>query len=377
MRSIKESKRSGVKKKKIVVVHLRNDLSGSTRVLQQSILTLQKSGLSVDLFTATIDYKGFLSEIPDISIYPIPYKRYSRRIGTFTSYLFAQVWLFIRLLKYRSQDITIYINTVMPFGGALAGWVMKKDVVYHLHEVSLAPAPVLLKKWLFAVANLTAKKAILVSDFLINEKSLTKAENIRIHNVLSQEFLSQVPRSLQNGKVISGDFRVLMVCSLAPYKGINEFIGLSKQMPDIQFDLVLNATKNEIRHIFNGDPEFRNLTIHSAKRDVHQFYSKAALLLNLSLADEHVETFGMTILEGMVYGLPSIVPCVGGVLELVENGVNGFLIDSKDQDALFEAITLMKEDTTLYQQLSKSAIKKSKMFNSNDFDNAIAKTFLT
>ncbi|KYG74809.1 glycosyltransferase involved in cell wall biosynthesis [Roseivirga ehrenbergii] len=371
------SKENIQRDKKIVVVHLRNDLSGSTRVLQQSILALQKSGFSIDLFTATIDYEGFLSEIPGISIYPIPYKRYSRRIGTFISYLFAQIWLFIRLLKYRSQCITIYINTVLPFGAALAGWVMKKAVVYHLHEISLAPAPMLLKKWLFAVANLTAKRAILVSDFLINEVSLKNAENIRIHNVLSEEFLSHVPKSLHYGKVTSKVFRVLMICSLAPYKGVNEFIGLSKRMPDIQFDLVLNATEDEIKHIFNDDKEFRNLTVHSAKRDVHQFYHKATLLLNLSLADEHVETFGMTILEGMAYGLPSIAPRVGGVLELVENHVNGFLIDSKDQDSLFKAITLMKEDTTLYHRLSKSAIQKSKMFNSNNFDNAIVKVFLT
>jgi len=31
-----------------------------------------------------------------------------------------------------------------------------------------------------------------------------------------------------------------------------------------------------------------------------------------------VETFGLTILEGMTYKLPAIVPPVGGVIELVE-----------------------------------------------------------
>lgn len=65
-------------------------------------------------------------------------------------------------------------------------------------------------------------------------------------------------------------------------------------------------------------------------KNTHPFYQEASIILNLSDVNLWVETFGLTILEGMAYQLPAIVPPVGGVIELVEENKNGFLIDSKD-----------------------------------------------
>ena len=48
----------------------------------------------------------------------------------------------------------------------------------------------------------------------------------------------------------------------------------------------------------------------------------------------------MTILEAMPYGIPAVVPNVGGPLELIENGYNGYSVDVRDTESLVYHIKL-------------------------------------
>lgn len=82
------------------------------------------------------------------------------------------------------------------------------------------------------------------------------------------------------------------------------------------------------------------------------------MVLNLSDTKLWVETFGLTVLEAMAYGLPTIVPPVGGVVELVEEGKNGFLIDSKNVKLISEKLNQMLQNETIYHQMSKEALEK-------------------
>ena len=96
-------------------------------------------------------------------------------------------------------------------------------------------------------------------------------------------------------------------------------------------------------------------------------------MLNLSDVNLWVETFGLTILEGMAYKLPAIVPPVGGVIELVEENKNGFLIDSKDIAKISEKINLVFSNTKLYQEMQCCAFEKSKGFSEVRFEESILK----
>lgn len=71
-----------------------------------------------------------------------------------------------------------------------------------------------------------------------------------------------------------------------------------------------------------------NLHIYPTQKDIHQFLANADLIVNLSDPSGWIETFGMTILEAIAYQIPALVPNVGGPTELVENGVNGYCIDT-------------------------------------------------
>jgi D-inositol-3-phosphate glycosyltransferase len=67
-----------------------------------------------------------------------------------------------------------------------------------------------------------------------------------------------------------------------------------------------------------------------AHTDLHRYYSAADALLFASRR----ESFGLVILEAQACGLPVVATAVGGVADVVQNGVNGFIVDRGDADQL-------------------------------------------
>ena len=173
-------------------------------------------------------------------------------------------------------------------------------VIYHLHETSMNP-PVL--KWfLKKVVKLTASHVVYVSRFL-QEKEPVQGPNAHVvYNALSEEFRSR-GRVHQYEISDKKKFTVLMLCSLKEYKGVNEFVTLARRLHLVRFELVLNSSKEEIEKYFLAQELPHNLIIFPKQKNVHPFYERAHLVLNLSHPDKWIETFGMTILEGMSYGI--------------------------------------------------------------------------
>jgi glycosyltransferase involved in cell wall biosynthesis len=85
----------------------------------------------------------------------------------------------------------------------------------------------------------------------------------------------------------------------------------------------------------------------------------SSVLLNLTNKDYAIETFGLTTLEALTVGLPVIVPTVGGIAEMVEDGVNGYKIDVTNLDKISETLIKMLTDINLYRHLAINAIKSS------------------
>ena len=61
------------------------------------------------------------------------------------------------------------------------------------------------------------------------------------------------------------------------------------------------------------------------------------------------------ILEAMAQGLPAIVSNVGGMPELVENGVSGFVVPPRDPAALRKAVRTLAQDAALRRRFGAAA----------------------
>ena len=109
--------------------------------------------------------------------------------------------------------------------------------------------------------------------------------------------------------------------------------------------------------------EFSNIKVLSRQEDVAAFYNAASVVLNLSDKHRFIETFGLTALEAMSCGLPVIVPTVGGIAEMVEDGYNGFKADVCDLDTIAGHIETMLSDKELYSRISANALASSKKYD--------------
>jgi len=130
--------------------------------------------------------------------------------------------------------------------------------------------------------------------------------------------------------------------------------------------LVLNATQDEIDVFFNGHNIPKNLTIFSSQKDLHPFYHWADIIVNLSRPDGWIETFGLTIIEGMAYGLPAIVPPIGGILEVIEDGITGYAVDSRSREKLNETLVSILDNQINYTLMSKAAKERLLLFREEE-----------
>ncbi len=358
-----------MKNKRVIAVHLLNDFSGSPFVLRQSLEVLLQHGYDVNVFTATPSGKGFLNDINNVKSYDIFYSWNKNKLVTLIFFLYSQLSLFFRLIFFLKKQDVVYVNSMLPFGAALAGWVRGCSVIYHIHEVSVKP--VLLRNFLLKVANLTACRGIFVSKDVCQRTAFSKPASV-VYNTLPAEFITE---AIQHSYKKDNPFTVAMICSLKKYKGVMEFVACASRLPMYRFTLVLNASKEAINNFFKNEKLPVNLDIFPAQKDVHPFYKNADVVVNLSLPDQWIETFGMTILEAMYYKKPVIIPNVGGITELVTDEKEGYVVNPKDIQEVCDQIQLMATCPSLYQKLSVNAFAKARQFTPHVFQQGIAAVF--
>ncbi len=76
---------------------------------------------------------------------------------------------------------------------------------------------------------------------------------------------------------------------------------------------------------------------------------------DLFLLPSTQESFGLAALEGMASGVPVVASNVGGIPEVVQDGVNGFLFNPHDVNGMAEAAIKLLSDKEKHQRFSKAA----------------------
>lgn len=346
---------------KIICCHLLNDYSGSPKVLMQLVKGWVKSGKTVSMLTCG-NREGFLSHIQGVTYSFFWYKWSANNFVRLINYFLSQVELFFKVLFMVNKNDIVYVNTVLPFGAALAGKVKGCIVIYHVHEITVNPK--ILKWFLFTMVKHAATEIIYVSEYLSKQHKKSNKKTWILHNAIDDVFLH---RAKQFKKIVNSYQCVLMVSSLKIYKGVFEFVALAEKNSSYEFKLVLNATPQEIDTFFKNTSFPKNLIVYPSQTNTHPFYEWADVLVNLSRPDGWIETFGLTVIEAMGYQLPCIVPPIGGIAELVAEGENGFLCDSRDGKLLSEKLTRLLEDKALYKSMQDKIRSKITLFSEDEF----------
>lgn len=90
--------------------------------------------------------------------------------------------------------------------------------------------------------------------------------------------------------------------------------------------------------------------------EMESFYRGLDLYINTSLH----EGIPVSVLEAMLHGLPVVAPRVGGLCEVVTDGIDGYLIDERDPSRYGDRCLELMEDFELYDSMSRAAVMKVK-----------------
>lgn len=352
----------------IVFCHLLNDHSGSPRVLCATLRALDASRDGV-LYVGS-QGRGVLEEA-GVPTHRYWYRRSRHRLLTLFTYFASQVALYRALARSRDipGDAVVFVNTLLPVAAMLWGRRTRRRVVVHVHEVSISPAP--LRRFLTWIAAGTADRVIYVSEDHRARLPIAGVASTVVPNPIDPVIAARAASSACRRRECV--FRVLMLASPRDFKGVPEFIGLARDLAarsEVAFTLVLNGTCAEVGAYLPIDLP-ANLDVHARTDDPAGFLARADLVVNLSRVDQWIETFGLTLLEAMVFGLPVIAPPVGGPAEIVRHGREGWLIDSRDRVALAAAVTRAADDPALYAEMSRAARARAADFGFERFADAL------
>lgn len=99
--------------------------------------------------------------------------------------------------------------------------------------------------------------------------------------------------------------------------------------------------------------------IHVSNWLPHEQYLEKLATFDFLVLPSYAETFGMSLVEAMGYGLPVISTFADGIPFVVENKKNGFLNKPGDIDALIRTIEILAHDKSLRVQMGKNAWEDS------------------
>lgn len=342
-----------------IFVHLLNDMSGSPRVLSDLIHHFPRKGRRILI---TNNMGGFLDE-KDVDIFlRVPYKKSNNKYIKLFSYVLNQIAVFLLLAffllleKSRKKKSTVIINTLLPFGAALAAKLFSDKVIYYIHETYISPPH--LNAFLSRVAFWASDKIVFVSEYVKNFH-VALSERIAcnvVYNPLRNDFTN---KNRFTEKSFNERY-LLYVGTLSIYKGIHSFIELSRMMPTKKFIAVVNAEEEEFDSFVSKYDMPDNLLFKRRPENLDEIYSQALFTLNLSLPHLCVETFGLTLLESMSFSVPVIAPNYGGPKEIVNDNV-GFLVEPENLYNIKNII--MNIDEATWGIMSSNALAHSENFS--------------
>lgn len=339
---------------KILFFHQRNDFTGSTRVLA-NVIESEYVGQPVTVITIG-KKNGFLSTLPNVRIIPICYPLFKKKRIPFLTGLVWRLHAWLLALVYGWCYDTFYINTITPYYAAIVGWLYRKKLIYHVHEKFIIRS-FWVKVFEFVFNHVQAKR-IFVSEYVKSQYPAKKGcEAVVKYNTLPKSYLSMVT-------VVPIEQRkrntVIMITSLTKAKGIFTYIEVARRVPEYKFRLLVSAQMERIKAFLACELP-PNVELIPAQSNIHPFLKTSDLVVNLSIPSLCIETFGMTILEAMAYGIPAIVPNVGGPTEIVSDGYNGYCIDVTDVDVVSATVRRIFEKEE-YQRLAENSLSRLTLF---------------
>ena len=162
--------------------------------------------------------------------------------------------------------------------------------------------------------------------------------------------------------------RLLFLSNLIPSKGVYVLLDACKVLRErgLQFvcDFVGGETKEIDRATFEAAVKERGLGNHAIYHgpqygeDKHRFFMNADVFVFPTFY--YNECFPLVLLEAMQWRLPLVSSDEGGIPDIVQDGVNGFVCPRQDVDSLANALEQLITNPALRQQMGEAGYQRYK-----------------
>ena len=259
--------------------------------------------------------------------------------------------LIAKVVQQAREFDLIYANTQKALVvGAVASFFSRRPLVYHLHDI-LSPEHFSKTNRSIAVTCANRFASLVIANSQASQAAflaaggrpdITKVVYNGFDSKNYQSHESNV-RHIRQQLGIDGQFVVGHFSRLAPWKGQHILIeALAKSPLDVTAILVGDALFGEKEYVQQLHQQVTRLGLENRvkflgfRSDIPLLMSACDLVAHTSTA---AEPFGRVIVEGMLCGTPVVAAKAGGAIELVEHGVNGFLVTPGKPDELAQVIT--------------------------------------
>lgn len=162
---------------------------------------------------------------------------------------------------------------------------------------------------------------------------------------------------------------VLAAARLEPLKGLDLAIEAIAALPDgIRPELVIAGGPTTGHDAYPADLR-AHARAHGLADGIRflgpQSREDLAALLRgarMLLVPSHSETYGLVALEAAASGIPVVATASGGLIEAVEDGVTGVLVDSRDPAAWTDAVSRLLEDDAQSARLGTAGRRRAEHF---------------
>jgi glycosyltransferase involved in cell wall biosynthesis len=112
---------------------------------------------------------------------------------------------------------------------------------------------------------------------------------------------------------------------------------------------------DECRKFAQSSPFAHQIEFTGLVTDVAAHYRKCTVVVHASIEPE---PFGMVVIEAMAEARPVVASVLGAPPEIIQDGVEGYLVDPKDSEAMAGRITTLLADPALAAEMGLQGHKK-------------------
>lgn len=194
--------------------------------------------------------------------------------------------------------------------------------------------------------------------------------SVIIPNTICIEEFQSLPGKEETRKALgikADNHLILTTGRLVPQKGLNFLIEaiqyITQKDPLAKLIVVGAGPSKEMLVNLMKELGLKNVTFLGYVR--RALFRKLLAVADIYVSPTLYETFGVGVLEALASGLPIVTTNICSLPEIVEDGINGFLVPPKDPYSLSEAVLRLLNNDSLRARIREKNLKKARKYSTD------------